>query len=290
MAEATNTATYLENLINPEVMADMISAQLPQMIRFKPIAPIDSTLEGQPGSEVTVPRFKYIGDAEDVAEGAAIDYSQLTTDTDKFTIKKAGKGVKITDEAALSGYGDPVGEAQKQITMSIAAKMDNDVLAAAKKARLTLPKTAINLDLIDAIEAAFNDDSSDRAYEDDASTTGVLFMNPKDVSKLRKAAASDWTRATDLGDSLLISGVFGELLGWQIVRTKKMEVGTVLAVKPGALRIYMKRGLLPEKGRDMDNKLTKFNADQHYGVAIYDDTKLLMVNPSTATAATGTPS
>lgn len=290
MAEATNTATYLENLINPEVMADMISAQLPQMIRFTPIAPIDSTLEGQPGSEVTVPRFKYIGDAEDVAEGAAIDYSQLTTDTDKFTIKKAGKGVKITDEAALSGYGDPVGEAQKQITMSIAAKMDNDVLAAAKKARLTLPKTAINLDLIDAIEAAFNDDSSDRAYEDDASTTGVLFMNPKDVSKLRKAAASDWTRATDLGDSLLISGVFGELLGWQIVRTKKMEVGTVLAVKPGALRIYMKRGLLPEKGRDMDNKLTKFNADQHYGVAIYDDTKLLMVNPSTATATTGTPS
>lgn len=283
MAEATNTATYLENLINPEVMADMISAQLPQMIRFTPIAPIDSTLEGQPGSEVTVPRFKYIGDAEDVAEGAAIDYSQLTTDTDKFTIKKAGKGVKITDEAALSGYGDPVGEAQKQITMSIAAKMDNDVLAAAKKARLTLPKTAINLDLIDAIEAAFNDDSSDRAYEDDASTTGVLFMNPKDVSKLRKAAASDWTRATDLGDSLLISGVFGELLGWQIVRTKKMEVGTVLAVKPGALRIYMKRGLLPEKGRDMDNKLTKFNADQHYGVAIYDDTKLLMVNPSTDT-------
>ena len=68
-----------------------------------------------------------------------------------------------------------------------------------------------------------------------------------------------------------------------------MEVGTVLAVKPGALRIYMKRGLLPEKGRDMDNKLTKFNADQHYGVAIYDDTKLLMVNPSTATANTGTP-
>ncbi|SON67972.1 putative phage protein [Latilactobacillus sakei] len=287
---AENATTILDNLINPQVMADMISAQLPQMIRFTPIAPIDSTLEGQPGSEVTVPRFKYIGDAEDVAEGAAIDYSQLTTDTDKFTIKKAGKGVKITDEAALSGYGDPVGEAQKQITMSIASKMDNDVLTAAKKARLKLPKTAINLDLIDAIEAAFNDDSSDRAYEDDASTTGILFMNPKDVSKLRKAAASDWTRATDLGDSILISGVFGELLGWQIVRTKKMEVGTVLAVKPGALRIYMKRGLLPEKGRDMDNKLTKFNADQHYGVAIYDDTKLLMVNPSTATAATGTPS
>lgn len=289
MAEVKDVATYLENLINPEVMADMISAKLPKMIKFTPIAPIDNTLQGQPGDTITVPRYKYIGDAEDVAEGAAIDYTKLATETGKVNIKKVGKGVQITDESALSGYGDPVGEAEKQVAMSIAAKMDNDVLDVAKKARLTLPKTAINLDLIDTIETTFNDDSSDHAVEDDLSTTGILFMNPKDVSKLRKAAADNWTRATDLGDSILINGVFGELLGWQIVRTKKMEVDTVLAVKPGALRIYMKRGVLPEKGRDMDHKLTKFNADQHYGVAIYDDTKLVMVNPPKDTEG-GTPS
>lgn len=275
--------TTLDTQINPQVMGDMISAQLPKMIKFTPIAPIDNTLEGQPGSEITVPRFKYIGDATDVAEGAAIDYSQLTTGTEKFTIKKAGKGVKFTDESVLSGYGDPLGNGQKQVVMSIASKMDNDVLATAMKARLRLSEIKINLDMIDSIEAAFNDDDSDRSYEDDSSTTGVLFMNPKDVSKLRKAAAGDWTRATDLGDSIIISGVFGEVLGWQIIRTKKMDVGTVLAVKQGALRIYMKRGVLTEKGRDMDHKVTKFNADQHYGVAIYDDTKLLMVNPSTDT-------
>lgn len=274
MADALTT---LDTQINPEVMADMISAQLPKAIKFTQLAPIDNTLEGQPGTEVTVPRFKYIGDAVDVAEGGAIDYAQLTTDTDKFTIKKAGKGVKITDEAILSGYGNPAGEAQKQITMSIASKVDNDVLNEAMKATLTLPKTTINVDLIDAIETAFNDDTNERAYEDNAATTGVLFMSPKDASKLRKAAAQDWTRASELGDSILITGVFGELLGWQIMRSKKIAEGQVLAVKQGALRIYMKRGVLPEKGRDMDHKLTKFNADQHYGVAIYDDTKLLVV-------------
>ena len=52
-----------------------------------------------------------------------------------------------------------------------------------------------------------------------------------------------------------------------------------MAVKPGAMRTYMKRNVLSEKGRDMDHKITKFNADEHYGVAIYDDTKLLVINP-----------
>lgn len=273
--------TVLDNLIDPQVMTAQIYAKLSKAIRFGSIAPIDSTLEGQPGDVITVPRYKYIGDATDVEEGGAIDYAMLTTDTDTFTIKKAGKGVKITDEAALSGYGDPVGEGQRQITMAIASKIDNDILATAMKARLTLTSgvDVTTLDMIDAIEAAFNDDTSEYAYEDDSAATGVLFMNPKDVNKLRKAAAENWTRATDLGDNILINGTFGELLGWQIVRSQKIKVGSALAAKSGAMKTYMKRGVLAEKGRDMDKKITKFNADEHYGVAIYDDTKLLAINP-----------
>ncbi|MFU0764953.1 MAG: hypothetical protein ACFWTU_09105 [Leuconostoc mesenteroides] len=75
---------------------------------------------------------------KDVAEGAAIDYEKLTNSTDTFTVKKAGKGVQLTDESVLSGYGDPVGEATRQITMAIAAKLDNDTVATAAKSRLKL--------------------------------------------------------------------------------------------------------------------------------------------------------
>lgn len=39
----------------------------------------------------------------------------------------------------------------------------------------------------------------------------------------------------------------------------------------GALKIYLKRDLMAESARDIDHKLTKFNADQHYGVAIAND-------------------
>ena len=53
---ATGT-TKLDNLINPQVMADMISAGLPKAIKFSPIAKVDNTLEGVAGNTITVPQY-----------------------------------------------------------------------------------------------------------------------------------------------------------------------------------------------------------------------------------------
>lgn len=268
--------TVLANLVDPEVMAPIISAQLPQAIKFSAIAPLDTTLSGQPGSKVTIPKFKYIGDATDVAEGKPIDYTALTTETSDHTIKKAAKGVKITDEAALSGYGDPEGEAQKQIRMAIASKIDNDILAEAQTAPLEV-KADINLDLIDQLEDTFTD--APDAFEDAMTdATGVLFLSYKDAAKMRKAAADNWTRASDLGDNILISGSFGEVLGWTVVRTKKLAEGVGIAVKTGALKTYVKRGLMAERDRDITSKVTLFNADQHYAVALVDETRIVKIS------------
>lgn len=268
--------TKLQNLIDPEVMAPMISAQLPKAIKFNAIAPVDNTLEGQPGSTITVPKYKYIGDAEVVAEGEAIDYTALETETEKYTIEKAGKGVKITDEAVLSGYGDPVGEAQRQIRMAIASKIDNDIVDVALTAPLSIEHD-IDLDLIDALEATFVDAPDN--FED-VDSTGVLFLSYKDAAKLRKAAAENWTRASQLGDRILVTGAFGEVFGWEIVRSQKLEDGNGFAVKSGALKTFVKRNLLAESGRDMDHKLTKFNADQHYSVALVDESRIVKIEPA----------
>lgn len=280
----SDLTTQLAQMIDPEVMAQMLQAQLPQAVRFSAIAPIDTTLQGQAGDTVTVPRYKYIGDAEDVVEGGAISYNQLTTATQKITIKKAGIGVKLTDEAVLSGYGDSVGEATRQIGMSIASKVDNDILATAKTAKLVV-QHAIDLDLIDQVSAQLIDNTSDFNYEVDDTQTGVLFLNKKDADALRKLAANNWTRDTELGDNILVNGSFGELFGWQIVRTRKLAVGYGLAVLPGAMKTYLKRDVNLETQRDIDHKLTKVNADKIYGVAITNDAKIVQIKPVSGSAS-----
>ena len=136
------TVTKITNLVNPEVMADMISATLPKKIKFSPIAKIDRTLVGRPGDTITVPKYAYIGDAADVAEGEAIDTSLLTASTTTVKVKKAGKAVELTDESLLSGYGDPAGESTRQIAMAIAAKVDDDCLEALYTSKLVYDGSA----------------------------------------------------------------------------------------------------------------------------------------------------
>lgn len=43
------TQTKKANLINPEVLANVVSAQMQNAIRFTPYAVTDDTLVGQPG-------------------------------------------------------------------------------------------------------------------------------------------------------------------------------------------------------------------------------------------------
>ena len=126
--------TKLSDLIDPEVMGDMVSARIPKKLRVAPFAKIDDTLVGVPGDTITVPAYTYIGDAADVAEGGEVAIEKMTTSTRKATIKKAMKGIGLTDEAVLSGYGNPVGEANTQLALAIAAKIDSDCMDALQTA------------------------------------------------------------------------------------------------------------------------------------------------------------
>lgn len=259
----------LENMFDPQVVADMIQAELPAAIRFTPLADVDDTLVGRPGSTITVPSWNYIGDAEDVAEGEAIPYDQLTTGERQMTIKKAGKGVKLTDEAILSGFGDPVGEAERQLRMAIANKVDNDFLD-------VMDAEAAQTTTVDALDVA-NLDESLQIFDDEDDEAVVLIANPKNAAVLRADAAQTWLSGTELGANRIVNGTFGEVLGAQVVRSKKLDDNTAFLVKRGALRLVRKRDVDVEDGRDMDHKLTKLNVDQHYGVYVYDPTKLVKI-------------
>ena len=52
--------TQKATMVVPEVMADMVSAKLPKLIKFTPLAYVDNTLVGQPGDKITVPKWEYV--------------------------------------------------------------------------------------------------------------------------------------------------------------------------------------------------------------------------------------
>ena len=273
------TQTKIAQLVNPEVMADMVSAKLPKMIKFTPLAYVERELVGQPGNTVTVPKWEYSGDAKIIEEGAAIEPDQLTTKKSTMTIKKAGKGIELTDEAVLSGYGDPIGQATHQIALAIANKVDNDLVEEAKKATQYVddaPTTGAALDKALAVFA----DEEDARY--------VALINPEDAIALRADTAKEWVRGSEIGADIVISGTFGEAHGVQIVRSKKVDKGKGFLVKVsavetdtddvakyGAFVINLKRDVAIETDRDILKKTTVITGDEHYGVYLYDPTKVV---------------
>ncbi|UUM58637.1 N4-gp56 family major capsid protein [Streptococcus suis] len=273
------TQTKIADLINPQVMANHISAKLPKSLKFTPLATVERTLVGQPGTKLTVPKFTYTGAASEVAEGQAIPLNKLGTTTTEMTIKKIATGYEITDEAILSGMGDPVGEAVRQLRLAIADKMDSDIIELAKTATQHVTDAPNTLEAIQKALDIFAD-------EEDVRYVGIF--NPIDAMKLRTAAGKDFLRGSELGAQALVSGVFGEVLGVEIVRSKKVTAGQgfIVAVSArstdteddaryGAFVINMKRDVSVETDRDILKKTTVITGDEHYGVYLYDDTKVV---------------
>lgn len=273
------TQTKIAQMVNPEVMADMVSAKLPKMIKFTPLAYVERELVGQPGNTLTVPKWGYSGDAKDIEEGVAIEPDQLTTKKSTMTIKKAGKGIELTDEAVLSGLGDPIGQATHQIALAIANKVDNDLVEEAKKATQFVAEAPTTGAALDKALAVFADEE-DARY--------VALINPEDAIALRADTAKEWVRGSEIGANIVVSGTFGEAHGVQIVRSKKVEKGKGFIVKVsavetdtddvakyGAFVINLKRDVAIETDRDILKKTTVITGDEHYGVYLYDPTKVV---------------
>lgn len=276
--------TKIANLIDAEVMADAISAKIGSKIVVAPIARIDTTLEGKnAGDTITVPQFAYIGDAEDVAEGVECGTVALTATTTQATVKKAMKAVTLTDEAVLSGYGDPVGETNNQLAKSIDAKVDVDAMDALQGAQLKYDGTANKISyagIVDAVDV----------FGEEFNSNKVIFINPAQVGTLRKDA--DFLAADKLAEQVRVTGAIGKICNCEVVVSRKVplnEGGTgyvcpiVKLNEDGeteddapALTIYMKRNVNLETERHTLSRTTDISVDEIYTVALSNASKVVL--------------
>ena len=253
MAQVDTTyGTYLTNLFNPQVVADVLTTKLCDNMVFGPLAKIDRTLQGRAGNTVTMPYYSYISAATTVTEGYDIPLRRLVQNNTSVTIIKLGVAVQMTDEAVLSGYGDPIGEAASQIALAIDDAMDNQLLA--KVAALT-EVTRVYATTNSTTALVPGDIPKALAkFGEDMEGEKALLVTPDFYAKL---VGSDWIPASEIAANVRIKGAVGMAYGCQVIISNRLvTAGDMYIIKPGSLAVFMKRDPMTETDRDILNQST----------------------------------
>ena len=271
--------TLLANMVNPQVMADMIEQKYVDLMKFAPLATIDTTLQGRPGNTITLPNFTYIGDAATLNENTNLTLNVLATSTANVTIHKIAKGVEITDEAVLSGFGDPYGEAVDQIALAIASQVDNEVLnilhaITGDMAMNTANNTTLptDTDITSALEL----------FGEDLDNGPTVALVAPAVYTAMRSNSNKWVPASEVAANIAVRGIVGEYQGCQVMVSNKLKstatgAGDIYLVKPGALRIFLKRDTLVEYDRDIIKFTNVITASKHFAAYLYNAAKAIRI-------------
>jgi N4-gp56 family major capsid protein len=256
MADLTKTTTLVNgDVFDPEVVSDMINAKVTKKAAMTGYIKVDNTLEGVPGSTVTIPKWGYIGEAEEYEEGTPIDTTKMAFTTSEYGIKKIGKGVKLTDEAQLSGYGNPMGTATNQIALSINEKLDNDRVAVLYDAKNVFDGSATVIKysaIVDGVDM-FNEEEDSKK---------VILIHSKQKTQLRKDP--EFTANDKIGSELLTNGAIGRIAGCDVIVSNKVKCEDGVYYNPiiklnndseteddmPAVTYFLKRGNLVEHQRE----------------------------------------
>ena len=256
MADLTNITTLVNgDVFDPEVVSDMINAKVTKKAVMSGYIKVDSTLSGVPGSTITVPRWGYIGEAVDLVEGQPIDTTKMAFTTAQYGIKKIGKGVMLTDEAQLSGYGNPMGTATNQIAMSISEKLDNDRVEVLYQSKNIVDASSA------AIKYASIVDGIDMFGEEEESKK-VILIHSKQKTQLRKDP--DFLSADKFAAGVMVTGAIGRVAGCDVVVSNKVKLEDGVYLNPiikldndgeteddlPAITYFLKRGNLVEHKRE----------------------------------------
>ena len=272
--------TLLANIVNPQVMADMIDKKLTDLIKFAPLADIDNTLVGRPGSVITVPAWNYVGDASVITENNSVTAALLSTTTANATIKKVAQAVCLTDEAVLSGFGDPVGEATNQIALAIAAAVDNECLSILHGITGTMTLSTANNTVAPGASHIL---SGLELFGEDIDDAVVAVVSPAVYKEMRAVTASGaWIPASEIAAGIAVRGVVGQFEGCQVIVSNKLKQGNagaedIYLVKPGALRIFLKRDTMIEDQRDALYFRTNIIGSKHFVAYLYDASKAVRI-------------
>lgn len=298
--------TIATDLIVPEVWGPMVFNAVLAKAVMRPLVNVDDTLVGNPGDTVEFGSWDYIGDADDVAETDSLVPTKMGTNKDKVTIKEAGKAVELTDKSVLTALGQPQDQAVNQLGLSMARKIDADLIAAAY---------ATNAD---------NDPSGDTSFQSGGPLTvaatldkfdwkgytlGVALLGDEYDPAELGAIIIHSAQSTDLlndpnfigmdkigADSVLLRGQVGRVGSVPVIISDRIKVTGAaedrvyhaLILKRNAITLALKRDVQMEKDRDILARSTVLTAGAHYATKRTENRGVIVVR-TYAPTLNGTP-
>lgn len=264
--------TKASMLVDPEVMAPAVGGKMEKAIKFTKYADTDSTLVGQPGSTITRPKYGYIGAAEDLVEGVPMDTTAMSMTTTEVTVKETGKAIEITEKAIITNVGGTVSEAERQLGLSMAEKVELDYIVELDTGLQTVagsPTTAAKI--LEGITV----------FDNESDINIVLFINTKDYNKLVQSLL---TAGGSTADRAMTTGEVSNILGLSAIeRTKRVAEGKgYLQIfgtqaskdteeQSSAIEIVLKKEVAVNKDADVLKRTVVIAANRHYAVNLKND-------------------
>ena len=216
MAASAN-ATTTANLIIPEVIGDYVETKLVDAIRLSPLARISRELVGNPGDEIKLPFYSYVGNALPVSEGEDIPISRLTQSSNTVKIQKIGRAIEFTDETILNAYnGDIAQEAAKQILLAVNSGVEAALITSARtNASLTINMTVGTDDPSEKVADGLT------LFGEEVDGNGVVAVPPALLGEFRKS--KNWIPNTELGAQQIVRGTFGSIYGYQVITMDRLK-------------------------------------------------------------------
>jgi len=268
--------TMYTDVIKPEVMRPIVEAEFLYNIKVSKFAKIYNDLKGKPGDQITFPYWSTVlDDAVDLAETDTIVPQKLTQFSWKFpVIKEVGVGTEVTDKAILSGLGSWRTEAGRQLGLSIARKVDKDVIAEANTTTTVINITAEPTNNKMRYEVVVDALASFGEYLDEAE---ALLIHSHHLTQLLKDP--NFVDLTKYGQNVMVNGykAIGMIAGVPVIISDTLPVDDVngyytaflFAKEP--VGIAYKRDIMIESDRDILNRTTVITATMHYAVKLLPD-------------------
>ena len=273
-----NTTNFEDkDVYDPEVLASIAQAKFDGALLFTPLADVDTTLVGIPGSTVTIPAWTAMEDVvPTVGELQPIPVDHIEHTHKTVTIHKIAKGFEVSDEAKALGYGDALQEGIRQLSILFPRQLNRDCLTALQSTKITM-ETAVELNYEGICSMA------DKFVNEDEHHL-VLFLNPADATVLRREMVKKFGQV-DKAVDYLISGTMMMVDGVEVVKSMFIEKGKAVMVMAGnykdsknadpVLKIVNKTPIKVEFDRDKGTQKDIIYYSTMYGVTLYNEARAL---------------